>query len=43
MKITDVSTLGNLHTLDLAHTKVTNVSVLDNIHTFGLEYCKNIV
>ena len=26
--------LGNVHTLDLSHTKVTDVSALGNVHTF---------
>jgi len=29
----DVSTLGNVHTLDLTGTEVVDVSALENVHT----------
>ena len=42
-KITDVSMLGNLHTLCLFHCfKVTDVSMLGNLHTLDLCCCANI-
>jgi Leucine-rich repeat (LRR) protein len=42
-KITDVSLLGNVHTLKLSFCeKITDVSALGNVHTLELMYCKNI-
>ena len=39
--ITDVSMLGNVHTLDLRGCKeITDVSALGNVHTLDLSYCK---
>ena len=39
-KITDVSALGNVHTLDLSRCdKVTDVSALGNVHTLTLSHC----
>ena len=35
-KITDVSKLGNVHTLGLSYTKVTDVSKLGNVHDLEL-------
>ena len=32
----DVSALGNVHTLNLAHTEVVDVSALGNVHTLDL-------
>ena len=40
--ITDVSTLGNVHTLDLSYCEITDVSALGNVHTLNLRYCENI-
>ena len=37
-EITDVSMLGNVHTLNLCGTKVTDVSMLGNVHTLNLRY-----
>ena len=38
--VTDVSNLGNCHTLDLRFTKVTDVSNLDKCHTLNLSGTK---
>ena len=41
--ITDISMLGNVHTLNLSHCQnITDVSMLGNVHTLNLSYCKNI-
>ena len=36
--ITDVSALGNVHTLDLSYTNITDVSELGNVHKLNLSY-----
>ena len=42
-KITDVSALGNVHTLDLSYCdKITDVSALGNVHTLDLSCCDKI-
>ena len=42
-KITDVSILGNCHTLDLSRCEnITDVSALGNVHTLNLSECENI-
>ena len=42
--ITDVSLLGNVHTLNLSDcNKITDVSALGNVHTLDLSYCHNII
>ena len=42
-QITDVSALGNVHTLDLTYCcDITDVSALGNVHTLDLSYCDNI-
>jgi len=41
-RITDVSALGNVHTLDLGDCEITDVSALGNVHTLNLCICKNI-
>jgi hypothetical protein len=41
--ITDVSMLGNLHTLDMRGCKnITDVSMLGNLHILNIGYCRNI-
>ena len=40
--VTDVSALGNVHTLDLGFTKVTDVSALGNVHKLDLLGCDNV-
>ena len=41
--ITDVSMLGNLHTLDMSYCEnITDVSMLGNLHTLIMSYCENI-
>ena len=42
-KITDVSALGNVHTLNLSYCdKITDVSALGNVHTLNLSSCANL-
>ena len=42
-EITDVSMLGNVHTLDLSYCHgITEVSMLGNVHTLDLSGCSNI-
>ena len=41
--ITDVSILGNVHTLNLRNCDITDVSNLGNIHTLDLSRCYNII
>ena len=41
--ITDVSSLGNVHTLDLSFCEnITDVSALGKVHTLYLSYCNKI-
>ena len=41
--ITDVSALGNVHTLNLSRCdKIEDVSALGNVHTLDLSYCTKI-
>ena len=41
--ITDVSVLGNVHTLDLSRcSNITDVTALGNVYTLKLNYCDNI-
>ena len=41
--IKDVSSLGNVHTLDLSFcTKIKDVSSLGNVHTLNLSFCTKI-
>ena len=40
--VSDVSALGNLHTLNLSHTEISDVSALGNLHTLFLRNCKNV-
>ena len=43
IRITDVSSLGNVHTLDLSYcTGITDVSSLRNVHTLYLSDCEKI-
>jgi hypothetical protein len=41
-RITDLSALGNVHTLDLGDCEITDVSMLGNVHTLDIRNCKNI-
>ena len=42
-EVTDVSMLGNVHTLDLSCcSNVTDVSMLGNVHTLNLSYCSKV-
>jgi hypothetical protein len=41
--VTDVSMLGNVHTLNLSHcSNVRDVSMLGNVHTLDLSHCYNV-
>jgi Leucine-rich repeat (LRR) protein len=40
--ITDVSALGNVHTLNLCGCNITDVSALGNVHDLNLSWCDNI-
>jgi hypothetical protein len=42
-EVTDVSALGNVHTLDLSGcSRVTDVSALGNVHTLNLRGCRKV-
>ena len=42
-EVTDVSMLGNVHTLDLSCcSNVRDVSMLGNVHTLNLSYCSKV-
>jgi hypothetical protein len=41
-EITDVSALGNVHTLNLSSTGVTDVSALGNVHNLNLRNCQGV-
>ena len=42
-KITNISALGNVHTLNLSYCdKITDVSTLGRVHTLNLSYCYKI-
>ena len=40
--ITDVSMLGNLHTLKMCYCDITDFSMLGNLHTLDISDCKHI-
>jgi hypothetical protein len=41
-QITDVSMLGNVHSLDLSFSNITDVSALGNVYRLDLTCCDNI-